>query len=143
MYTSSNKRTAEHLMHLIVNRNGEVPNFSLLIGSGASSTSNVMTAQQMIEEWRRILFRRFGNGTDYKKWLKDQNWYEHDDEYSTLFEAIYDQPSQRRIHIEECVKDGHPSWGYVYLTNLLSGKFFDVIFTTNFDDLINEACYLY
>lgn len=60
-----------------------------------------------------------------------------------LFEAIYDQPSQRRVYIEECVKNAHPSWGYVYLTNLLANQYFDVVFTTNFDDLMNEACYLY
>ena len=31
----------------------------------------------------------------------------------------------------------------MYLTNFLTERFFDVVFTTNFDDLINEACYLY
>ena len=101
----------------------------------------------MVREWRRLLFDRSGN-TDgyqngYEKWLKDQVWFKHEDEYSMLFEAIYDQPSQRRVYVEECVKNAHPSWGYVYLTNLLRNRFFDVVFTTNFDDLINEACYLY
>ena len=45
--------------------------------------------------------------------------------------------------VEELVKKGRPNWGYVYLTGLLHHHFFDVVFTTNFDDLINEACYLY
>ena len=139
----SNEKTAEHLMHLIMTRNGQVPNFSLLLGSGASSTSGVKTAEEMIEEWRRLLFKRSDGDGSYQKWLGNQNWFKHEDEYSILFEAIYDQPSQRRVHIEECIKNAHPSWGYVYLTNLLFSRFFDVVFTTNFDDLINEACYLY
>ena len=143
METPSSQRTAEHLMHLIVTRNGDVPNFSLMLGSGASATSNVMTAQQMIDEWRKILFRRSGDDINLEKWLSGQHWYKHEDEYSMLFERIYDQPSQRRVHIEECVKNAHPNWGYIYLTNLLSNRFFDVVFTTNFDDLINEAYYLY
>ena len=109
MDTQNNKRTAEHLMHLIANRNGEVPNFSLLLGSGASTTSNVMTAQEMIGDWRAMLFSRSGNSVDFKEWLAKQHWFGHDDEYSILFEAIYDQPSQRRVYIEECVKDSHPS----------------------------------
>ena len=137
-----NKKTVEHLRHLIMTRNGEVPNFSLLLGSGASSTSRVKTAQEMIAEWRRLLFDRSGE-RDYTSWIAKQKWLEHEDEYSILFEEIYDQPSQRRVYIEECIKNAHPSWGYVYLTNLLSNRFFDVVFTTNFDDLINEACYLY
>ena len=139
----SNEKTAEHLMHLIVTRNGQVPNFSLLLGSGASATSRVRTAQEMVQEWRGLLFGRSGDTDGYQKWLEDQVWFKHEDEYSMLFEEIYDQPSQRRVYIEECVRNAHPSWGYVYLTNLLDNRFFDVVFTTNFDDLINEACYLY
>ena len=143
MINPSNEKTAEHLMHLILTRNGEVPNFSLLLGSGASLTSGVGTAQEMVEEWRRTLFNRSKGDDTYQHWLHKQLWYNHEDEYAILFETIYDQPSQRRVYIEECVKSAHPSWGYVYLTNLLSNRFFDVVFTTNFDDLINEACYLY
>ena len=143
MTLPSNEKTAEHLMHLITTRNGEVPNFSLLLGSGASSTSGVKTAEEMIGEWRRVLFNRSSSDVSYQDWLAEQSWFKHEDEYSILFEAIYDQPSQRRVYIEECIKNAHPSWGYVYLTNLLSNRFFDVTFTTNFDDLINEACYLY
>ena len=90
-----------------------------------------------------ILFGRPGDVTDFEQWLDDQPWYKNEDEYSMLFEEIFDQPSQRRVYIEECIKHSQPSWGYVYLTNLLSNRFFDVAFTTNFDDLINEACYIY
>ena len=143
MDNRSAAKNSEHLMHLIVTRNDDVPNFSLLLGSGASTTSNVKTAQDMIDEWRSILFRRSGDGVDFERWIVHKHWYRHEDEYSLLFEEIYDQPSQRRVYIEECVKYAHPGWGYVYLTDLLSKRLFDVIFTTNFDDLLNEACYLY
>ena len=143
MSISSNLKTADHLMHLIKTRNGEVPNFSLLLGSGASKTSHVSTAEDMVNDWRRLLHRRTTDGKDYSAWLDDQDWFDKDDEYSLLFEQVFDQPSQRRVFIEESIKNGHPSWGYVYLTSLLSRRLFDVVFTTNFDDLINEACYLY
>ena len=143
MTIDSARKTAAHLIHLIANRNGRTPNFSLLLGAGASSTSSVQTAGEMIVEWRRMLFFRSESDLDYERWLEVQEWYNHEDEYSLLFESIYDQPAQRRVRIEECVSDSHPSWGYVYLTNLLAERFFDVVFTTNFDDLINEACYLY
>ena len=97
----------------------------------------------MINEWRSLLFRRSKSEKGLQEWLTQQSWHNHEDEYSILFEMIYDQPSQRRIYVEECVKKAHPSWGYVYLSNLLAERLFDVVFTTNFDDLINEACYLY
>ena len=143
MSIQSNTKVPEHLMHLITTRNGKVPNFSLLLGSGASITSGIPTAQDMVDRWRALLYKRSDRDDGYQEWLSGQNWFEHEDEYSILFETVYDQPAQRRVYVEECVKDAHPNWGYVYLTNLLANRFFDVIFTTNFDDLINEACYLY
>ena len=143
MSASPNEKTAEHLMNLIVTRNGQVPNFSLLLGSGGSLTSGIQTAEDMIERWRRLLFYQSGSLDEYHQWVGNQNWYRREDEYSILFEEVYDEPAQRRVFVEECVKDAHPTWGYVYLTNLLSNHFFDVVFTTNFDDLINEASYLY
>ena len=143
MLEHSNLKPATHLTNLIVTRNRAVPNFALLLGSGASATSGVSTAQEMVETWRKQLFDRTGLGGDPQDWLDSQYWYKHDDEYSMLFEEFYDQAAQRRVYVEECIDNAKPGWGYVYLTNLLYQKFFDVVFTTNFDDLINEACYLY
>ena len=143
MTMPTNRRTAEHLINLALTRNGHIPNFSLLVGSGASVTSGVRTAQDMISEWRHQLFDQSDSGIDYREWLRGQSWFDHEDEYSMLFETIYDQPSQRRVYVEECITGARPTWGYVYLTNFLQNRLFDVVFTTNFDDLINEACYLY
>ena len=142
MLFDSTVKTTGHLQRLIITRNGKIPNFALLLGAGASRTSNVITGVDMIGEWRRIMCADSGSA-DCEAWIAEQNWYEHDDEYSMLFEQIYDRPAQRRVYIEECLKDAHPTWGYAYLTNLLTHHYFDVVFTTNFDDLINEACYLY
>jgi len=67
----------------------------------------------------------------------------NEEEYPILFEKVYDQRSQRRIYIEECVKNAKPSWGYIYLANIIANNYFNVIFTPNFDDLLNEACFIY
>lgn len=138
-----NKRNIDHLVDLIITRNQEIPNFALLLGSGASKHSGVKTAREMIDTWRIQLYERSRAKTNFERWLRRQSWYESDDEYSLLFELVCDQPSQRRVYIEECVGDAHPSWGYVYLTNLMKNGYLNVVLTTNFDDLINEACFLY
>ena len=143
MVTQSQNRSAQHLQRIITTRNGSIPNFALLLGAGASKTSNVKTAVELIDDWRRTRFESSSTEMTYQRWLQNQPWYGHDDEYSILFEFIYDQPSQRRVFVEECVKEAKPNWGYVYLTGLLQRHYFDVVFTTNFDDLINEACYIY
>jgi len=45
--------------------------------------------------------------------------------------------------VEECIGNASPSWGYIYLANLIYNNYFNVVFTTNFDDLLNEACFTY
>lgn len=75
---------------------------------------------------------------NFDAWLVKQKWYKKENEYSQLFELIYDSPVQRREYIEDCLENKEPSWGYIYLANLIVKGYFNVIFTTNFDDLLNE-----
>jgi tetratricopeptide (TPR) repeat protein len=41
------------------------------------------------------------------------------------------------------VKDAKPFWGYIYLASMIANNYFNVVFTPNFDDLLNEACCVY
>lgn len=138
-----NKREKAHLINLISKRNNNTPNFALFIGAGASASSGIKTASQMIAEWRRQLYEQARSSEAFETWLKKQDWYKDEEEYSILFEKVYDQRSQRRNYIEECVKDAKLSWGYIYLANIIAHNYFNVIFTPNFDDFLNEACFLY
>ncbi len=143
MLEAHNKRDKAHLINLITRRSGDTPSFALLIGAGASASSGVKTSSQMIIEWRHQMYKHSKISNPFKEWLEEQDWYEDDEEYSILFEKVYDQPSQRRIYIEECVTEAKPSWGYIYLSNIIAHNYFNAVFTPNFDDLMNEACFLY
>jgi len=143
MLEKHNKRDKTHLMSLIGRRSQHIPNFALLIGAGASASSGIKTANQMIAEWRQQLYEQSKSDEPFEKWLQRQDWCEDDEEYAILFEKVCDQRSQRRIYIEKCVKDAKPSWGYIYLSNMIANNYFNVIFTPNFDDLLNETCFLY
>lgn len=143
MLEEHNKRAQTHLTNLIGRRSNDTPNFALLIGAGASASSGIKTAGQMIAEWRRQLYEQSKSNEPFEEWLQKQDWYEDEEEYSLLFEKVCDQRSHRRIYIEGCVKDAKPSWGYIYLSNIIAHNYFNVTFTPNFDDLLNEACFLY
>lgn len=136
-----NKRSKEHLINLLKTRVDKSSQFALFLGAGASVTSGVSSASEMITRWRKKLYASYKGKLSYSNWLDSQEWYKADDEYSQLFEMVYDQPSQRRAYIEKQVDKTKPGWGYAYLVSLISGGIFNVIFTTNFDDLINDACY--
>lgn len=58
-----------------------------------------------------------------------------------MFERKFDLPSQRRRFVENLVDEKLPSIGYLHLITLINNYYFNTIFTTNFDDLINEAFY--
>lgn len=128
----------QHLINILLSTKDHHPNFTLFLGAGASVTSGIKGGSQLIKEWRSVFSSMYG-----EKHLKAQPWFDKNNEYSELFERLYDQPTQRREFIENCIVQGVPSWGYVYLVNLLKLKHFNTIFTTNFDDLINEACYTF
>lgn len=132
------RKPQKHLINILKTTKDHHPNFTLFLGAGASISSGIKSAGKMIEEWRISYSEMHTEET-----LKSNIWYDQSNEYSELFEALYDQPTQRREFIENCIVNSIPSWGYVYLVNLLKNKTFNTIFTTNFDDLINEACYTF
>ncbi|GLS91969.1 hypothetical protein GCM10007916_30390 [Psychromonas marina] len=146
------ERTVDDLISYIGTKTNEhVPNYSLLLGAGASFTSGIKTGINLVSGWREEVYKHLCPEEEYEGYeefkAKDfliknySNWYNLSNEYSSLFEYKFDLPSQRRRFVEQEV-DGHlPSIGYSYLVSLTTNRFFDTIYTTNFDDLLNEAFY--
>ncbi|MET4862269.1 SIR2 family protein [Morganella morganii] len=145
---SIKKRSVKDLADYIKIRSGNSPNYSLFLGAGASVTSGIRTGYELVQEWREEIYKRFSgelyssqeNAVEYLS-RNHPDWYDQSNEYSSLFEKKFDLPSQRRRFVELQVDKKLPSIGYAYLVELFEMNFFDTIFTTNFDDLINEAFY--
>lgn len=144
-------RTVADLIRHIKTKEKESPaNYSIFLGAGASVTSEIRTASQLIDEWALELYERFNHtkaeSVDIAKKFFENNhssWYSPENPYSSLFEKKFDLPIQRRRFVEQEVDSKYPSIGYAYLTSLVDKNYFNTIFTTNFDDLINEAFYLF
>ena len=77
-----NRRDVAHLINLIRKRNNTTPNFALLVGAGASASSGIKAASQMMTEWRRQLYDQSKSDETFEEWLKKQDWYEDEEEYS-------------------------------------------------------------
>lgn len=147
------KRTVADLIRFIGNtaetESGEVvktPNYSLLLGAGASVTSGVRSGQALVSEWKQQVFEETPHNENMtlEEFFTPGNaptWYEESNCYSALFENRFDLQRHRRIFVEREVSKAKPSMGYAYLVKLIENGFFNTIFTTNFDDLINEAFY--
>ncbi|WP_213993915.1 SIR2 family protein [Sodalis sp. dw_96] len=142
------KRTIKDLANYVKAKSGNSPNYSLFLGAGASVTSGIQSGTQLVDEWRKEVYELLsGDASSDEKKAKDylreneSTWYDSSNEYSSLFEKVFDLPSQRRRFVEQQVDGKLPSIGYSYLVSLFQSGFFDTVFTTNFDDLINEAFY--
>jgi len=86
MLEKQNKREKTHLFNLVGKRSGNIPNFALLIGAGASVSSGVRSTCDMITEWRQQLYKHSKSNEPFDKWLQNQDWYNDEEEYSLLFE---------------------------------------------------------
>lgn len=145
------RTTSDLIRHIKTKEHSSPANYSIFLGAGASVTSGIRTASQLIDEWAKELYERFNMGQPIetaeqaKQYFesKHSSWYSPDNPYSSLFEKKFDLPTQRRRFVEQEVDNKFPSIGYAYLTSLVDENYFNTIFTTNFDDLVNEAFYLF
>ena len=149
----SKERRVQDIIRYLSTRVDDNSNYSLLLGAGCSITSGIRSANELIRVWRREVLMNVDGGTEFldkseadqKGFLQTSqgDWYDSTREYSSLFERRYDLQRQRRMFVEKEVSGAFPSIGYAYLTSLVEAGVFRTIFTTNFDDLLNEAFYLY
>ncbi len=129
---------------------GPVPlRFALFLGAGASISSKIIGANEMIAHFKETIYKRYKleskfsveNDRAWNKWFKDQPWHSPKvNPYSTLFEECYDKEFKRRNYVESLVEQAEFSFGYLALANLLQHNYFDTIITTNFDDLVYQTC---
>ena len=147
------QKTIKDIARYIKNQTDHVPNFCLLLGAGCSVSSGIRSGETLVTEWRKEVYEQLSSrpsneaytDEDAKNYLKEneQSWYSPSKEYSSLFERKFDLPRQRRMFVEKEVTGKSPSIGYAYFINIINKRFFNTIFTTNFDDLVNEAFYLF
>lgn len=144
------QKSIEDLVGYLNNTSGNGSNYSLLMGAGSSATSGISTGNDLIKSWRVEAYLQCNpNGsTDdsadtMQGWLglNEASWYSLDTEYSSLFERKFSMRKQRRDFIESQISGRLPSIGYPYLVRLAEKKYINTFFTTNFDDLLNEAFY--
>lgn len=141
-------RTQSDLIRHLKIREGEAANYCVFLGAGASVTSDIKASKALCDEWISELYERYNRKKadtieDAISYFEKEHasWYNPTNAYASLFEKKYDLPNQRRRFIEYEVDDKVPSIGYAYLISLVDHNVFNTIFTTNFDDLINEAFY--
>lgn len=133
------------------------PNVMWLLGAGVSAAAGIPTAGDMIWEFKQRLFvsqRRMSPElvADLSAPGVRQRLQEHIDslatlpsagdpsEYSAMFETVFPSEADRRTYLDSKMSGAKPSYGHLALATLMRAQQARLLWTTNFDPLVADAC---
>ena len=131
-------------------------NLMWFLGAGASASAGLPTAIDMIWDFKQKLYVSQRRGSlqtvsDLSHPLVRARLQAHvdslglppsgaPDEYADLFEAVYPAESDRQKFLDAKVAGATPSYGHTALAVLMRARLARIVWTTNFDALIADAC---
>lgn len=118
--------------------------FCFVLGAGASKSSGIKTGQELVKIWDKELRER--NEKAYYQWRKELSI--TDENMSSFYSQYYEKrfcrcPTDGYNYIEKIMESATPSAGYVMLAHLLTQTPHNVVVTTNFDHLTEDAVNYY
>lgn len=123
-----------------------------LLGAGASLSSGIPLAGEMVERIARWGYCRENSRSpedprirrsDWHRWLENHNWYRKDwrqaDNYPATIENILQPREVRRAFLLEVLNTQvQPSEGYKGMAELMTRKLVHTVLTTNFDRILPD-----
>ena len=132
------------------------PNLMWLLGAGASASSGIPTAGDMIWDFKRRIYcteervslRACADIGDPLLRAKLQKYFDNrgdcpalnsDEEYSHYFSWVFPNEADRRRYIDEMLRSATPSYGFLALAVLMKAHMANLIWTTNFDRNVEDC----
>ncbi len=129
--------------------------FIWFLGAGTSASAGIPTGYAMIQDFKKRLFCQISGVNPREVDANDPLWQNRIEfflktrnllppkndpaEYATSFESIYPTAKERRLYIESAIKKGTPSFAHRVFASLITTKKIPLIFTTNFDNMIESS----
>lgn len=126
--------------------------YCFFFGAGTSYSSGIPLAGQLVRDrWLpELKYLKTGNRDNSLDWAESLYKGIKDNPvmyYGEIIEELFDSSDQRQQEIEDIVSGRDPSFGYVVLAQLMThekyGSQTNIVLTTNFDDMVADALYLY
>lgn len=133
------------------------PNIAWFLGAGASASAGLPTAGDLIWQFKRGIYcaaqkvslascedlgsivvrSRLQSYLDQTKQFPVSG---SPEEYCGFFEATYPDAADRRRYIDQMLQSGKPAFGHHVLAAMLRLDKARLVWTTNFDRLLEDAC---
>ena len=139
--------TSRQLVRMLKDASGESKGmkFCFLIGAGASMSSGIPTGADLAKKWIREIEEDCGKD-DFAKWKNKVQISE--DNVGEFYPQIYEKrfghiPESGYDCIRHYMEGKEPSLGYLILANIMVREKYNVVITTNFDNLLEDAIRTY
>lgn len=139
--------TSRQLVRMLKDASGESKGkkFCFLIGAGASISSGIPTGADLAREWIREIEEDCSKG-DFARWKNKVGISE--DNVGEFYPKIYEKrfghiPESGYDCIRHYMEGKEPSLGYLILANIMVKEKHNVVITTNFDNLLEDAIRTY
>jgi tetratricopeptide (TPR) repeat protein len=119
--------------------------FCFIIGSGASVPSGIPTGGALVRRWVEELRKEFEE-TELNTWFKQIGYQEEKaaEFYPQVYEKKFEiDPDEGYDELAQLMERKEPSCGYSVLVQILANTQHNVVITTNFDTLTEDAMFTY
>ena len=126
--------------------------FVFFLGAGCSGSSGIPDAGALVRQWLpRLKVLKTGDEDNLQKWIDEQfPGYSADNAssfYGKVIKDLFLTREERQKEIERLTEGKDPGFGYAVLSQIVGdktiGRHCNIILTTNFDDMVADALYLY
>ena len=133
-------------------QSSEHSRYVFFLGAGCSISSGIPNAAELVKQWlRQLKHLEDGKENGWEAWASKRfPGYSNNNpaaHYGAVIEDLFLWPDARQQEIERLTASKYPGFGYGALAQLMSHKVYGhrchVVLTTNFDDLVADALYLY
>ena len=119
--------------------------FCFILGAGASKSSGIPTGAELASQWLHEIEEDLDKD-QLKAWLEEEDIDKNDPAsfYHQIFAKRFEVDHQGGYDFfEEIMEKAEPSCGYSFLAEILAQGKHDIVITTNFDSLTEDALFIY